>query len=80
MATFPTITQNGSTTLTWINSGGGITNREVFTFTLQNTSPTNNTGTRVSNVTTLINPNRYLCTLTVAGPQAVSGNFESTGI
>lgn len=80
MATFPTITQNGSTTLTWINSGGGITNHEVFTFTLQNTSPTNGTGTMVSNVTTLINPNRYLCTLTVAGPQAVAGNFESTGI
>ena len=80
MATFPTITQNGSTTLNWINSGGGITNREVFTFTLQHTSPTNSTGTMVSNVTTPINPNRYLCTLSVKGPQAVAGNFESTGI
>ena len=80
MATFPTITQNGNTTLTWINSGGGITNREVFTFTLQATSPTNGTGTRVSNVTTLINPNRYLCTLSVVGSQAVAGNFESNGI
>jgi hypothetical protein len=30
MATFPTITQAGNTTLTWINSGGGITNHEVF--------------------------------------------------
>lgn len=80
MATFPTITQNGNTTITWINSGGGITNREVFTFTLQHTSPTNSTGTMVSNVTTLINPNRYLCTLSVKGPQAVAGNFESTGI
>ena len=80
MATFPTITQNGNTTLNWVNSGGGITNREVFTFTLQHTSPSNGTGTRVSNVTTFINPNRYLCTLTVTGAQAVSGNFESTGI
>ena len=80
MATFPTITQNGNTTLTWTNSGGGITNREVFTFTLQATSPTNTTGTVVSNVTTFINPNRYNCTLRVVGPQAVSGNFESTGI
>ena len=70
MATFPTITQNGNTTLNWINSGGGITNREVFTFTLQHTSPTNGTGTRVSNVTTFINPNRYLCTLSVTGAQA----------
>jgi hypothetical protein len=80
MATFPNITQAGNSTLTWINSGGNITNHEVFTFTLKATHPNNNTGTRVSNVTTLINPNRYLCTLTVAGPQAVTGNFESTGI
>ena len=80
MATFPTITQNGNTTLTWVNQGGGITNHEVFTFTLQSTSPANTTGTRVSNVTTFINPTRYNVTLTVAGPQAVSGNFESNGI
>ena len=80
MATFPTITQNGNTTLTWVNSGGGITNHEVFTFTLQGTSPTNGTGTMVSNVTTFINPTRYSCTLSVKGPQAVSGNFESNGI
>jgi hypothetical protein len=80
MATFPTITQNGNTTLNWINSGGGITNREVFTFTLQSTSPSNGTGTMVSNVTTFINPNRYVCTLSVKGSQAVAGNFESTGI
>ena len=80
MATFPTITQNGNTTLNWINSGGGITNHEVFTFTLKTTSPSNGTGTMVSNVTTFINPNRYLCTLSVRGPQAVAGNFESNGI
>jgi len=80
MATFPTITQNGNTTRTWINSGGGITNHEAFTFTLQSTSPNNGTGTRVSDVTTFINPTRYSCVLTVVGPQAVSGNFESNGI
>ena len=80
MATFPTITQNGNTTRTWINSGGGITNREVFTFTLQSTSPANSTGVMVSNVISFINPNRYQCNLTVEGPQAVAGNFESTGI
>ena len=80
MATFPTITQNGNTTRTWINSGGGITNHEVFTFTLQSTSPANSTGVLVSNVIGFINPNRYQCNLTVEGPQAVSGNFESTGI
>lgn len=80
MATFPTITQNGNTTRIWINSGGGITNHEVFTFTLQNTSPSNTTGVMVSNVIGFINPNRYQCTLTVEGAQAVSGRFESTGI
>jgi hypothetical protein len=80
MATFPTITQNGSTTLTWQNSGGGITNHEVFAFTLQSTSPNNTTGALISNVTVFINPTRYNCTLTVVGPQAISGNFESNGV
>jgi hypothetical protein len=80
MATFPTITQNGNTTLTWTNSGGGITNHEVFAFTLQSTSPSNGTGVLISNVTVFINPTRYNCTLTVEGPQAVTGNFESNGV
>jgi hypothetical protein len=80
MATFPTITQNGNTTLNWVNQGGGITNHEVFAFTLQSTSPTNGTGALISNVTVFINPTRYLCTLSVKGPQAVSGNFESNGV
>ena len=79
MATFNTITQNGNTTRTWTNIGG-ITNHEVFTFTLQATSPSNTTGVLVSNVIGFINPNRYHCTLTVEGPQAIAGNFESTGI
>ena len=51
MATFPTITLNGNTTTTWTNQGGGITNHEVFAFTLQNTSPANTTGVLLSNVT-----------------------------
>ena len=80
MATFPTITQNGNTTLTWTNSGGGITNHEVFAFTLQRTSPTNGTGALVSDVTVFINPTRYNCTLSVKGPQAIAGNFESNGV
>jgi hypothetical protein len=80
MATFPTITQNGNTTRTWTNSGGGITNHEVFAFTLKSTSPTNATGALISNVTVFINPTRYNCTLTVEGPQAISGNFESNGV
>jgi hypothetical protein len=80
MATFPTITQNGNTTLTWQNSGGGITNHEVFAFTLQSTSPKNTTGALISNVTVFINPTRYNCTLTVEGPQAIRGNFESNGV
>ncbi len=80
MATFPTITQNGNTTLTWTNSGGGITNHEVFACTLQNTSPSNTTGALISNVTVFINPTRYNCTLAVKGPQAISFNFESNGV
>src|SRR5215471_9259427 len=67
MATFPTITQNGNTTVTWVNSGGGITNHEVFAFTLQSTSPANTTGALISNVTVFINPTRYQCTLSVKG-------------
>jgi hypothetical protein len=80
MATFPTITQNGNTTLTWTNTGGGITNHEVFAFTLQATSPNNGTGALISDVTVFINPTRYNCTLSVVGPQAVTGNFESNGV
>jgi hypothetical protein len=80
MATFPPITQNGNTTQLWINSGGGITNHEVFAFTLKDTSPSNATGALTSDVTVFINPTRYLCTLSVKGPQAISGNFESNGV
>lgn len=80
MAHFPTITQNGNTTLTWINSGGGITNHEAFAFALQATSPTNETGVLMSNVAVFINPTRYSCTLQVIGPQAIVGNFESNGV
>jgi hypothetical protein len=80
MATFPTITLNGNTTTTWTNQGGGITNHEVFAFTLQHTSPENTTGVLLSDVTVFINPTRYNCTVAVKGPQAVSGNFESNGV
>jgi len=80
VATFPTITQNGNTTRTYTNQGGGITNHEVFAFTLQSTFPANSTGALISGVTVFINPTRYNCTLTVEGPQAVSGNFESNGV
>ena len=80
MATFPTITQSGNTTLTWIASGGNITNHEVFAFTLQATNPTNGTGALISNVTVFIKPTRYACTLTTEGPQAITGNFESDGV
>ena len=80
MATFPTITLNGNTTTSWTNQGGGITNHEVFAFTLQNTSPANTTGVLLSDVTVFINPTRYGCTVKVAGPQAVTGNFESNGV
>ena len=75
-----TITNSTISDNTSSGSGGGITNHEVFAFTLQNTSPTNATGALISNVTVFINPTRYLCTLAVKGAQAISGNFESNGV
>jgi len=48
--------------------------------TLQSTGPANTTGALISNVTVFINPTRYQCTLSVKGPQAVRGNFESNGV
>jgi hypothetical protein len=84
MATFPTTTQIGTTT--WEASGGGITNHEVFAFTLQNTSQPG-IGALVSNVTVLINPTRYNVTVSAVQEwsiahvnQAITGNLESNGV
>lgn len=57
-----------------------FTNHEVFAFTLQAASPNNATGALVSDVKVFINPTRYNCTLTVKGPQAVTGNFDSNEV
>ncbi len=88
MATFPTITQSG--TSEWVVAGRHITNHEVFTFTLQQAP--NDVGALIGDVTvfrnTGVNPNMtsYAVVLAVVdefltlstGP--VTGNFESTGI
>jgi hypothetical protein len=91
MATFPRITQTGNGNPPfWINSGGNITNHEVFTFTLQQAPK--DVGTNVSDVTVFLNtdfvPNRisYEVRLHVVdeflnpSSETVVGNFESTGI
>ncbi|BCL84671.1 hypothetical protein ccbrp13_71360 [Ktedonobacteria bacterium brp13] len=89
MATFPTITQSGGTQL-WINSGGNITNHEVFAFTLTGAPP--NVGALISDVTVFQNTNSvanqtsYEIKLTVLdqslnpSTETITGNFESNGV
>lgn len=89
MATFPTFTQTGGPQ-TWINWGGGITNHEVFAFTLQ--SAENDVGALISNVTVYINqdgfPNQTTYNVTLSAVdqfgnptnQGITGNFESNGV
>jgi hypothetical protein len=90
MATFPTITQSGGGPLLWINSGGGITNHEVFAFTLQSTEP--NVGALISNVTVYRNTDfvagqtSYEVNLAAVdeflnhSTATLTGNFESNGV
>jgi hypothetical protein len=80
MGTFQNISQAGNTKLTWTLSGENITNHEAWAFTLENTSPTNGTGALISNVTVFIRPTRYNIDLSVMGPQAIWGHFESNGV
>lgn len=88
MATFPFITQTGGP-VRWTCWGGGITNHEVFTFTL--TVAGGNVGALVSNVAVYLSQPgasvpSYNLTLTAVGPFAnpigatIFGQFESTGI
>ena len=90
MATFPTITQSGGGPQTWINWGGGITNHEVFAFTLQSTDP--NVGALVSSVSVFLNTDfvagqtSYEMTLAAVDDflnpsgATLTGNFESNGV
>ena len=80
MATSPTITQNGSQTLTYSFSGGGMTNHECVVCQLNATFPNNLTGALLSNVTAFINPTRYNCTVTTIGTQAISYVLISNAI
>ena len=93
MATWGTITQTGAQT--WMVWGGGITNHEVFAFTLQ--SSENNVGAFISDVTVFDkndvagNQTSYYVTLQAMQfdpatwaltptNQGITGNFESNGV
>jgi hypothetical protein len=93
MATWPTITQSGGGE--WVVWGGGITNHEVFAFTLHRAPE--NVGALISEVTVFTNNaeaagqtsyfvnlqamqfNPQTWALTPAN-QAITGNFESNGV
>jgi hypothetical protein len=89
VATWGTITQTGGP-FRWQLWGGGITNHEVFAFTLH--SAGNNVGALISDVTVYVNqagPSgepSYNVTLNAvdqfANPvnQKITGNFESNGV
>jgi hypothetical protein len=90
MATFPTITQSGAGPQRWTNSGGSITNHEVFAFTLQNAPA--NIGALISDVTVfqntdfVANQTSYEINLTAVdeflspSTATITGNFESNGV
>jgi hypothetical protein len=88
MATTGFVSQTGGP-FTWIVSGGGITNHEVWTFTLEVANT--NVGALVSNATVYlvvdgIGEPAYTVTLTAVDQfgnptnQNIFGQFESTGI
>jgi hypothetical protein len=90
MATFPTITQSGPGPQMWVNSGGDITNHEVFAFTLQAADP--NVGALISDVSVYLNTDfvagqtSYAINLTAVDQNlnpldaTITGNFESNGV
>ncbi len=90
MATFPTITQSGGGPQFWYNWGGGITNHEVFAFTLQVADA--NVGALISDVSVFLNTD-YVGGQTSYGinlaavdqnlnpsTATLTGNFESNGV
>jgi hypothetical protein len=89
MATWPTMTQTGGPQR-WAVSGGGITNHEVFAFTLL--SAENDVGALISDVTVYVNQdvdhNRTSYNLTLNAvdvfahsvDRGITGNFESNGV
>jgi hypothetical protein len=89
MATWATMTQTGGPQR-WALSGGGITNHEVFAFTLL--SAENDVGALISDVTVYVNQDidphetSYNVTLNAvdvfANPvdRGITGNFESNGV
>jgi hypothetical protein len=88
MATWPTMTVTGGGS--WYVAGGGITNHEVFAFTLQRAE--NDVGVYISNVTVFDSndayPNQtsYFVTIQAMDQnfnpvnQGFTGNFESNGV
>jgi len=89
MATFPTLTQSGGSQA-WIASGGGITNHEVFAFTLQVADA--NVGAFISDVSVYLNTDyvagqtSYWVNLAVVDQNfspsnaTITGNFDSNGV
>ncbi len=88
MATWPTITMTGGGS--WFVADGGITNHEVFAFTLQ--SAENGVGAFISNVTVFDRneyypeQTSYFVTVQAVDQhfhqvnQGFTGNFESNGV
>lgn len=89
MATFPTITQTGGPQEWWC-WGGGITNHEVFAFTLQ--SAEHDVGALISNVSVFRDTDEvggqisYMLDLAAVNTGlhsvflGITGNFESNGV
>jgi hypothetical protein len=89
MATWGTITVTGGP-FRFALSGGGITNHEVFAFTLQ--SAEENVGALISDIAVYVNQvfagsePSYNITINAVDPfgnpvnQAITGNFESNGV
>lgn len=78
MASSNQVTQNGNTTQTWTLSGGSVSNHDVVTVQLDNT--TASTAVQILNVREFINPNRYTFDVKVIGPDAVAFRINNAGI
>jgi hypothetical protein len=62
------VTQNGNTTAGWILSARDLTNHEL----LIQRHESGDSGIKLDNIMSRINPNRYEFRITVVGPNAVA--------
>jgi hypothetical protein len=70
------VTQNGNTTRIWTLSGSSVSNRLI----LAQVHESGNSGIKIGNITSRINPNRYEFTVTVVGPDAVAFRIAISNI